>query len=113
MNESKPKNMCFMYYIKISGDGHPIGMIAGFLYDPQSGWQLCNGIRLSVSEWPELYAVIGDRFCPEEIMEYLPRPSWQRLLMRIGFSFKPRRLIEPNPDYRPGFFRIPNMPGPT
>lgn len=64
----------------------------------------CDGSSYRVEDYPQLYEVIGDNYCPKTIYRYDRAPWWRRLL---GTPYIP--IAIPNPDYRPGMFRVPDL----
>lgn len=67
--------------------------------------RVCDGTYLRKWDYVDLYAVIGDTFCPE----YIDREP--TLFEKIKMKFMTVDLKVPNPDYKSGFFRLPDLRG--
>src|SRR5690606_32908571 len=107
--------MTVYYVIKTAPTGpEPIGSIVPTVREMEPpGWKLCNGQYLKCQEWRRLYAVAGDNCCAPVIRHKRPKTWWQRLLRYFGSKTKTRWGEGPNPDYRPGYFRLPDLRGRT
>lgn len=109
--EARPKNITKIGCVKVTHDGfsrHPFGWIDYFTTCP-TGWLALDGTFKCVESHRDLYAMIGDRYCPPTITETLPMPVWKAALTLFGFRFPPAIRRIANPDYRPGFFRLPDL----
>lgn len=85
----------------------PVGMLIQLADDRQSartGLLLCDGAFVRVDKYPELYKAIGDIYCPPLLKEVQPRRPWWAF-----FKSTASHEMVPNPSYREGFFRIPNI----
>src|SRR3546814_7156694 len=87
----------------VPGSGAVVGAVC-YVPTLEPGWLPCDGSYQKIADYPDLYAVMGDVYCPPEIDR---TGLWDRLRRLVGL--KPRRM--PNPDYRPGFFRLPRQIG--
>lgn len=89
-------------------DSLPVGTILrwhGNLVDIPEGWAVCQGQYLRCSDYPDLFRTLQHRFTPKtKAPTQLTR--WEHFL--AAFGRKTRRRI-PNPDYRPGYFRLPQQ----
>jgi microcystin-dependent protein len=53
----------YTLYVQSAGNGSPVGSVTAFLGNTiPSGWLLCNGQALSSTDYPELFALLGDAF---------------------------------------------------
>lgn len=101
-----PRNIALTYCIKTHRGGvHKVGWIEPIVGPCPDGWLPCIGQRLRVGAYQSLYAAVGDQFCPPTVT--LPLTRWQRLMRRVGFKVSATGV--PNPDYRRGWFVLPDL----
>lgn len=98
------------YAIKAKKDNselYPVGSISDFLGAVISdGWLEAAGQFVPVDEYQELYEVIGDGYCPKMETALIAIPWW-----KLPFTLTRPMEKVPNPKYRPGMFRIPDIRG--
>lgn len=85
--------------------GAPIGSViicmGDYRINTPIGWLACDGSYKHIAEYSELYQIIGDSVTPKEV----------KRTERRFFGLVKNTVIEPNPDYRHGMFRLPLMSG--
>lgn len=89
--------------------GYPIGTVMRFWTKVPCGWQKADGRHLRVSDYPELFEVIGNRFCPPVIRERLSPSRFERFRRLLFLKPVIKYREAPNIDYRKGWFRLPDM----
>ncbi|WP_053553196.1 tail fiber protein [Sphingopyxis sp. 113P3] len=67
------------------------------------------GQHVSASEYPELFQVVGNRYCPPIIRDEVPAGMIERIRRWVGLTPRKKYVERDNPDYRRGFFRLPDM----
>lgn len=98
----KPKYI-IQYYIVVKDPGKSITWVVGDIFasarEHTAEYLLaCNGNYLKISDYPELYNLIGNVWSPPK---FLKRRGWFNRF-RYGRFYK-------NPDHKEGYFCIPNM----
>lgn len=99
------------YYIAIRH--HELLPAGGIMAFPShvDGFLLADGSRFNIEDHPELYAGVGDAYCPREIT--VKRfPAW--LHEALGFLRVPKSYLWkriPNADYKEGMARLPDLRG--
>lgn len=108
-NKMTPRNIPINYCIKVVNDEDelPVGSVVAKIGFCTGGFLPCMGQRVFVEDYMELYAAIGDLFCPATIT--LPLTTCQRLLQFFGFSVQPKVIR--NKDYTPNMFRLRDLQG--
>lgn len=71
------------------------------------GWLRCDGSLVETSLYPELYAVIGDTYCPMILSREVPLTWKQRIVEFFGIRVVRETEEYFNPNYRPGMFGLP------
>ncbi len=66
-----------------------------------------NGQYVKVKDYPDLYMVIGDAYCPEYIEEYEPPSMFDGILRIFGVKYKAKIIV--NTEYKEGYFRLPSF----
>lgn len=100
----------FKHYIKVRGaeeDLLPIGSIYE-LSKESDRWELADGRHVRTSDYPELYAIWGDGYCPREIPTQ-DLTLWAGIKRFLGVDVP--HVYVANPDYREGWFRFPDLRG--
>lgn len=77
--------------------------------EPPAGWLVCDGGWVRIEDFPALYAILGNTYGPAPTITREMEPGrWEKVRRAIGLL--PRRRYEhvPNPEHRPGYFRLPH-----
>lgn len=77
-------------------------------YEDREGFLVPDGRAIKKTDFPELYAAIGDRYTAPRLID-LPLPWWKRFLRLLGVRVTPEKI--PNPAYIPESFNLPNLYG--
>lgn len=108
VNEARPAVQALICAIAHQPGGrYPVGHIECWLTVPDDMME-CRGQRVAVQDFPDLYAAIGDRFCPPQVVDPYPT-RLQRILRALGVPVRVRARVIDNPDYVPGHFRLPDF----
>lgn len=93
------------YYLKTNNNG-PISVGSLMLLTkPQEGFMCAEGQSLEINQYPDLYQAVGDSYCPKKITKtYPPLKRFVNYIFR-----KPLEYWIDNPEYKPGFFNLPDM----
>ncbi len=99
-----------MYIVHKSSPGCPVGMamLSTCALRETSNIILCVGQKLRISDYMELYDVIGDTFCPRYLRSDAT-PLWKILLNKIGFKYEKVFHVSENPEWKEGWFALPGF----
>lgn len=66
---------------------------------------------LHCASYPQLYALVKDQYCQTHRLEFVKFFKLKRLIREYIPGFKWISLVKsiPNPDYRPGWFKLPYL----
>ena len=124
-HDVRPVSVSFKYIIKtkLSDDEKNkvfsigLGAITSLMgsAQPPRNWMECDGRSLSKKEYSELYAAIGDQFCPPHVEQFIPEPTLvtklRGYLPFINKHYPRKKKMLPNPNWREGHFHIPDLRG--
>lgn len=110
-------NDTLVYVIKSSNNSKfdlvPVGTLQFFKLDfhmgqclKNGGWLICDGSRLKCEDYPDLYNVLRDEYCPKYIKI---DNKFKKFLRKLGINIKPKEVL--NPEYIENEFRIPDLTG--
>jgi len=101
----------FAIFIRLYPGAVPVGTTLalrdyGKLSEASQCWARCDGRELSIAQYPDLFDKIGHTYGkePETLHVRQQAPFWKRL-----FGVQTHVVEMPNPLYRPGVFRLPNL----
>lgn len=96
----------------LPGSDIPVGYLTCFVGETApDGWLLADGARVLIKDLPDLYAVIGDAYCPPVIDVELPPSIWESVRRLVGLDPRRRYKQASNHDYITGQFRLPSLQG--
>lgn len=125
-HETRPRNMPARTLIRVlpdTDDGRPdflrvhVGQVMSPFFSTSGttppGWMDAVGQLLSCEHYPDLFAVIGYAWGNAPTIEVAkPLTFAQRVAKLLGLQITEPELIKiPNPDHKPGFFRLPDCRG--
>lgn len=100
-----------MLFIRLYPGAVPAGTMLwlrdyGLVASHSHVWAQCDGRELSIAQYPDLFERIGHMYGkePEKIHVRQQAPLWKRL-----FGIQTHVVEVPNPRYRPGVFRLPDI----
>lgn len=100
-----------MLFIRLYPGAVPAGTMLwlrdyGLVASQSHVWAQCDGRELSIAQYPDLFERIGHDYGrePETIHIRQQAPLWKRV-----FGVQTHIVEVPNPRYRPGVFRLPDV----
>jgi len=79
------------------------------------GWMECDGRSLSKKDYVDLYAAVGDQFCPPHVERLEPEPGLitklREIFPALSKRYPRKKKMVPNPMWREGHFHIPDLRG--